>query len=140
VVKSFLKLTKDLQIAGVGIFLTLAGAVIGMVWLSVALERALSGPVEPAGAPALVGIVFMLPLLIGLGILMAKRPSHAMQAAASSEHHGAIPQLSRAVRDLAQKSPLSAIALAALAGLLAARFPAALALLVQAFPLRDEVT
>ena len=82
-VKGFLKLTKDLQIAGVGIFLTLAGAVIGMVWLSVALERALSGPVEPAGAPALGGVVLVLGVLIGLGVVLASRPADARQAGAS---------------------------------------------------------
>lgn len=127
-----------MQYAGVGIFLVLAAAVVGLVWLSVGLERLFADNGESVSAPMLVSGIFILPLIIGLLLMVSRGKTQSIAPVAMPLEAGAMSQLSRAVRDLSQRSPLAAVALAALAGFLASRFPAALTLLAQAFQLQDE--
>ncbi len=133
---------RDAQIAGVGLVLTLASAIVGIVWMSIALAQALSSAIGSTAAAALLtGAAFLLPAIMFLvwrGLETRRRQreqdlAHTMLGAQPD----LLAALTRIAQDMAERAPLAAVAIATLGGLLAARFPAALPLLVQALT-RDD--
>lgn len=117
------------QLAGASYVLALAGAVMGLVWLSIWGVGFLSATIGETYAALIVALIYLAPLLIFF-ILKSVRQIDA-RAHEQDESHEALAQISLAARNLAEKSPLTALAVAALAGVLAVRFPAALTLLLQ---------
>lgn len=123
----------DVKVAGAGYALALAAAILGLVWATIWLDRLLSIWLGAVWAPLGVAAVFLLPVLIGYltsDRLKAEEKSASPTALLSSVDDQ-LSELTRTAEGLVEKAPLVALALAALAGLLAARFPSALSLLVQ---------
>lgn len=123
----------DVKKAGAGYALALAGALVGLVWATIWLDRLLTLWLGPVWAPLIIALVFFIPLLVGV-VLKDKRKADEKPAAAPAllaSVDDQLSELTKTAEGLVEKAPLVAIALAALAGLLAARFPSALALLVQ---------
>jgi len=129
------------QTAGMGLVLILASAVIGVVWLSVAIAGMLAAWLNPPlAALATAGLFFLPPIIFS--IALALRGRRARQAQEQSQQALAaspdlLVELTRIAQDMAARAPLAAVAVALLGGLLAARFPAALPLLVQALAQRE---
>jgi hypothetical protein len=115
-----------------GLALILATAVVGLVWLSMAFARAVELYIDPDwgawSAPTIVAAIFLAPLCLFFLVRLFRRPS-------KDESHSAVPltaqpdnisEITRMAEAVAEKSPLTALAIAVLAGFLAARFPSAL--------------
>jgi fructose-specific phosphotransferase system IIC component len=131
---------RDAQIAGAGFLLILASAVLGMVWLSIALARMLgAAELDPALAALCIAALCLAPLgvfYLVRALRSTSEPAERHQALAAQPEGFA--EISRFAEDMAGKSPLTAVAVAMLAGLLAARFPSALSLLAQIVTRRDS--
>jgi hypothetical protein len=126
---------REVRAASAGVVILLAWAMIGFVWLSVALANYLAQFLLPAAANAVVGAVFLAPLAIAalVHLLAPKRAraSEPVDLLKTPDQTQGYAEFSGIVQNLAEKSPLTAIAVASLAGLIAARFPAALTIAVQ---------
>ncbi|MBI1250287.1 MAG: hypothetical protein GC189_02300 [Alphaproteobacteria bacterium] len=125
---------REARSAIVGWSLAVATAIVGVVWLSVAAARALEPHLPPGAAATVVGLALLAPLLCALVAAQFGNKRHdppALQGLAGGAQEPQLAAISRAAERLVEKSPLTALAIAALAGLLAVRFPAALTLLIQ---------
>ncbi|MBI1188540.1 MAG: hypothetical protein GC206_14610 [Alphaproteobacteria bacterium] len=130
---------RSVQLAGAGAFLALALAAIGLVWISIWLVNACALLLEGAFvganlslAPLIVGGVMVAPLLIFILVIwLSPKPRESNPVArwiANSDDD--LAAITRAAEGMVEKSPMLAVAIAALAGVLAARFPAALTILM----------
>lgn len=123
------------QIAGAGFVLALGACVVGLVWLSICAVDIVSTSMGRVSATALVGGLFCLPLVLMLIMKTSKQhKDHGAQAFAPPHHPSVddqLMQLTRITEKFVDRSPLVAVAIAALAGIIAVRFPAALSLLIQ---------
>ena len=120
----------------VGWGLCLAAAALGLVWLSIAAVQYLAAWVDPRGAAALIGALCLLPLAVAALRANGQKPEAPAPQPLQAGLYGADPTsqyafIAKAAEKLVDRSPLTALAVAALAGLLAARVPAALGLLLQ---------
>ena len=120
----------------VGWGLCLAAAMLGLVWLSIAAVQFASAWIEPRAAAALIGLLCLTPIAIAALRANAQKPEPPAPQPVQTGLYGADPTtqyafIAKAAEKLVDRSPLTALAVAALAGLLAARFPAALGLLLQ---------
>ncbi len=126
-------LIREAQLAGAGVFIILASAAIGLVWLSVWAVSALSG--ESNNPALIVGAAALLPLAL---LVVQRLVRHwRYEQAEAAQVPAAAPQteLSQAVEIaqlMAQRSPLTTLAVAAAAGLLVARYPSLLGSALQA--------
>lgn len=112
-----------------GIVLFVLGAV-GIVWLSIATVESAAAMLGPVWAPAVVGAAMLAPLgiLAFMAWLKARRSAAPpLQGAAGAD--ASLAAIAAAAHKMIEKSPMAALALATLAGLLATRYPAGLSLL-----------
>jgi hypothetical protein len=118
---------REAQLTGTGTFLVLASAAIGLVWLSIWAVGAMTGAI--AAAPLVVALGALAPLILFalVRVLRANEPEAQALAARRDDFEPIV----RAAEAFVTKAPLTAIALAAVAGVLAARFPGALSLTMQ---------
>ncbi len=119
------------QMAGAGIVLILALAILGFVWISIWAIGLMAIWLGPDWAPLAVGLLCLLPLAVFLILKKAKAQKEQERALAQALHHPELSQIAQIAQGLIEKSPLTALAVAGLAGVLAARFPSALTLLLQ---------
>lgn len=127
---------RDARSAIVGWGLCLAAAALGLVWLSIAAVQFLAAWLDPRAAAALIGVICLLPVTIAALRANVHKTERPAPQPVQPGLYGADPALhyagiAKAAEKLVDRSPLTALAVAALAGLLAARFPAALGLLLQ---------
>jgi hypothetical protein len=138
---------KEAQAAGAGFVALAAAAIIGIVWLSVWLARVLERVVDPVHAPLLVAALFLIPAGI-LAARMRKKDGHDSDHSrrlhrgegrhsgdpeARSDHPNPIQRASNVARRFVDRSPLVAVVIAVVAGVLAVRLPAVLAMLMDVF-------
>jgi hypothetical protein len=123
--------------------LILATAVAGLVWLSIALARALEAVIGPITAAAATGLLFLIPALAFWGLAAIRRRIDSEREEETQSYPllqagpDVLSQLTRLTQDMTATAPIAAVAIALLGGLLAARFPAALPLLIQALATRN---
>ena len=122
---------RHVQVAGAGIVLILALAVLGFVWISIWAIGILALWLGPDWAPLIVGVLCLLPLIVFAIRKRAKAQQEQERALAHQPHHSDLTQIAQITQGLIEKSPLTALAIVGLAGVLAARFPSALTLLLQ---------
>lgn len=115
--------------AGAGFIVILALAVIGFVWLSLAAVSALRVQFGQGPIPELIiGALCLTPLVVFLIRQRTKaKAEHELALSSQTE----LAHISQIAQGMVEKSPLTALAIAALAGVLAVRFPSALTLLLQ---------
>jgi hypothetical protein len=106
-------------------------ALIGLVWLTIAIVSALTPSIGALAAQALVGVALMIPLLILVVRSKLSRPTAAARAAYEDPDAAAMIQVARLVETMGAKSPLASAGVALAAGVLAARLPTILPLFVQ---------
>jgi hypothetical protein len=112
-----------------GILLFALGAV-GIAWLSIAAVEAAAAMLGAVWGPAAVGAAMLAPLGIAGLLARAKARRIATQQARGLESADAsLAAIASATQKMIEKSPIAALALATLAGLLATRYPAGLSLL-----------
>ncbi len=116
-------------IAG-GILLFVLGAV-GIAWLSIAGAAIAVAMLGPIWGPATVGAVMLAPLGVFSLIAWAKtwRAATAPPPQGAASADASLAAIAAAAHKLIEKSPLAALALTTLAGLLATRYPVGLSLL-----------
>lgn len=123
------------QIAGAGFVLALGACVVGLVWLSVCAVDIVTASMGRVSATALVGVLFCAPLVLILILKNTKQQKESAAQAFAQTHHPSVDdqlmQLTRITERFVERSPLVAVAIATLAGIIAVRFPAALSLLIQ---------
>lgn len=120
--------------AGIATVISGAAAMLGCVYLSIAVIMWLERSMSPEAARALVGGLLLVPLLIVVlrGKLSKPAPQAQQAAHAQSDYAMAsVAQLAGLVEKLADRAPLASAGVAIAAGVLAARAPGALALFVQ---------
>lgn len=111
------------------ILLFVLGAV-GIAWLSIAAVEAAAAMLGPAWAHVGVGAALLAPL--GVVALMAwakARRSAVTPLQGAQGADASLAAIAAAAHKMIEKSPMAALALATLAGLLATRYPAGLSLL-----------
>ena len=119
-------------IAG-GLLLVVMGAV-GMAWLSIAAVESAAAVLGRAWAPAAVGLLLTAPIIAVAALAWAKtRRREAAARPASDGAETALTAIAAAAQDMVEKSPLTALAVAAIAGVMAALYPAGLAMLANVF-------
>jgi hypothetical protein len=111
--------------------LVVAAAAIGLVWISIWAVSQLAHFVGE-WAPLALGLLFCLPLAVyGLMRMLKAQPAQAQPLLRSEDNFAA--EAADTAKRFFRKSPVAALAVAALAGLLAVRAPAALSPLLHLF-------
>lgn len=128
---NFTSQIREAQITGAGIFLILASGVLGLVWISVWAVEAIENANSRLESPLIVGAIAIAPLAVLLANSALKKQTKLDAQAALPGTSDELAKISRVAESLVVQSPLIALALAALAGILAVRFPSALTLLLQ---------
>jgi len=129
---------RTIQLAAIGLIVLATVTVLGLVWVSVGLVRAL-GPALPQAAPELlVGVLFLAPAAIfALVHVLTERAERrqaalAQQAAAAqNSNRDDISKLADIARGYAEQSPILALAIAATAGFVAVRYPNVLSIMTE---------
>lgn len=112
-----------------GILPFVLGAV-GIVWLSIAAVESAAAVLGPVWAAAIVGALLLAPLaIIALMAWTRERRRRAEPLLSANGADAALATISAAAHKMIDKSPLAALALATLAGVMATRYPAGLGLL-----------
>jgi hypothetical protein len=107
-----------------------ASATIGLVWISIAVVESAAAMLGPVWAPASVGLVLLAPLAIFATISWRNdRRRQAAPILGVAGNDAALSAIAAAAHKMIDKSPLAALALATLAGVVATRYPAGLTLL-----------
>lgn len=124
----------------IGGALLVASSVAGLVWLSIAAVGGTAAVLGSFWAQIVVGLLLLSPLAIFA--LIAWQRDRQRKAAAVVVDSGGDAALSAAIaaatHKMIEKSPFAALALASLAGLISARFPAALSLLASVVSATEE--
>jgi hypothetical protein len=131
--KFFVDQVRGASVAGAGMAMALLSALIGVVWLAMALATAIAPYVGVAGSQAIIGGLFLIPAIV-LGLSQAFRRKEAPGAQAqgfAAAQKDELAEIVAAAKAFATKQPLVAAAIVVLGGILALRFPSALSLLVQ---------
>jgi len=114
---------------GVGILLFVLGAV-GIAWLSVAAVESAAAVLGPVWSPAAIGAAMLAPIgIFGLMTWAKARRSAAAALQGAAGADASLAAIAAAAHKMIEKSPLTALAFASLAGLLVTRYPAGLSLL-----------
>ena len=135
---------RDIKAASISFVLVLGAAIIGLVWLSIAAVMAIRPYVPQGSAAAIIGAIGLLPLLLSMLVGFIKRAAKREKREPPALSHmlsGPAPELSnitRVAERWATRNPLYAILIATIAGVLASRFPFALALFAQILLDMDE--
>ncbi len=110
----------------IAVVLVVACAILGIVWLSVALYNYLKVALGDIAGPALLGVLLFLPLA-GYGIYKAvtKHDKRTKQERMFDEAFAntSVGSLSRMIETMAPHSPFLAALVAVMGGFLASRFP-----------------
>lgn len=129
---------RNVQAMALLAFMVLTSAAIGLVWISIAVVDIVSATLGPQRAALWVGLFAFAPFaILVVWRLMKSSARPAEDPAARLAAFGGMGQvdvmgvISRAAQNMTATAPLTALAVAALAGLLLARFPYALGLLAQ---------
>lgn len=130
---------REARAAIIGIALMVACAAIGFVWLSIGAAQALAAALPAPWPAVIIGLGFLAPIAISAVAARLRQARRDEAAAAPAEPQGFVGLntqdqmgfITRAVGDIVDRAPLAALAIAALAGMLAVRFPLALPLLIQ---------
>jgi hypothetical protein len=117
------------QMAGAGIIIVLALAILGFVWTSIWAVEFVAPYVGGEWSKLVIGLICLAPLFIFL--VGKKMKAEAVAAQNHQVAHPDLAQISHIAQGFVEKSPMTALAIAALAGILAAKFPSALTLLLQ---------
>ncbi|MFZ4602289.1 MAG: hypothetical protein EBZ50_01505 [Alphaproteobacteria bacterium] len=124
-------------IAG-GLLLVVMGAV-GVAWLSIAAVESAAAVLGHAWAPAIVGLLLVAPLVVLAAMAWAKaRKRDTAPRLVADGAETALSAIAAAAQNMVEKSPLTALALATLAGVMATLYPAGLAMLVNVFGINDR--
>jgi hypothetical protein len=119
---------RNAKMAGAGFIVILALAIIGFVWLSLSAVAALRVHLSGAAPELIVGLICLAPLVV---FLIRQRMKASSEHLHAQPAHAELAHISQIAQGMVEKSPLTALAIAALAGVLAVRFPTALTLLLQ---------
>ncbi len=114
-----------------GAILLLVLGAVGIVWLSIAAAANAAAMLGAIWGPATVGAVMLAPLGV-FGLMTWAKTWRAATAAplqGAESADASLAAIAAAAHKLIEKSPLAALALATLAGLLATRYPVGLSLL-----------
>jgi hypothetical protein len=134
----------EIKSSVIGFVLMIACAIIGLIWISVALYNLLSTLIGPLWGPVALGGLFLLPIVIyGIVRLAAPKDKRSKQqkmfdAAFANTSVGSI---SRMIEAMSPHSPLLAAAVATIGGFVATRFPQFLSMFSELVgALGDELT
>ena len=111
-----------------GVCVVLASALIGLSWLTASLFFLLHNSLELTAALAITGVIALLPILT-MSVVFGLSKRHRGGEAADLPIERAlklIQHAGRTIETFAQRNPLSAVAVCAAVGILAAKSPKAL--------------
>lgn len=110
----------------IAVVLVVACAILGIIWLSIALYNFLKVQMGDIAGPAVLGLGLFLPLLgYGLYKLATKKDKRSRQERLFDEAFAStsVGSLSRMIETMSPHSPFLAALVAILGGFLATRFP-----------------
>lgn len=121
--------------------LLVASAGMGLAWLSIAAVGGTAAVLGLFWARVVVGLLLLSPLAVFvLFVWLRDQKRQDLAPVAGIGTDAALTTIASAAQKMIEKSPLAALALASLAGLIAARFPAALTLLANVLKEYDQPT
>jgi hypothetical protein len=124
-------------IAG-GISLCVFG-IVGITWLSIAATTAAVATLGPVWGPAAVGAGMLAPPgVFGLVVWAKSRRTAAAPLQSVEGVDASLAAIAAAAHKMIEKSPIAALAVATLAGLLSTRYPAGLSLLAHVLGANDR--
>ncbi len=118
----------------IGYILMMASAIIGLIWVSISLYSMSVRIFGPAWGPALVGLLFLLPIVVySLSKLLAPKDKRSRQQRLLDEAYAASPAgaLSRMIETMSGHSVFLGTVTAIVGGFIAARFPQYLTILAE---------
>ncbi len=134
----------EIKSSVIGFVLMLACAIIGLIWISVSLYSVLSAAMGPQWGPAVLGLIFLLPIVVyGIVRLVAPKDKRSRQQRMFDEAFANSPigSISRMVEAMSPHSPLLAAVVATIGGFVATRFPQFLSMFSELIgALGDELT
>lgn len=120
--------------------LFVASTAIGFVWISIAAVAGAAAMLGPIWAPAAVGLMLLAPLAIFVAIAWKNnRQRQAALILGVAGNDAALSAIAAAAHKMIDKSPLAALALATMAGVIATRYPAGLTLLANVLSTNEQV-
>ena len=124
---------QELRVAIIGLVLMLSSLIIGVVWMSVGFYHGLEQWLGAVWGPIVLGCIFFLPIIIYS--LVNTFGQSKMAAAPMSPSHrpneDVLSNMASVFEHLKGHSPALVATVAIIAGFLAARFPALLAVFTQ---------
>jgi len=126
---NFSKQLNEIKSSIIGLVMLVATAIIGLIWISIALYSFLSTTLGPVWGPLSLGGLCLLPLLIFiLSQALNKKDARSAEAIHTDT---AIHSISKIIEVLSARSPFLASIAAIIAGFMATRFPSLLLIFTQ---------
>lgn len=124
----------------IGGSLLIASASAGIVWLSIAAVGGIAAVLGPFWAQVIVGVVLLAPLavvaLLASPLVQERRDAPVV---ADSANDAAMATITAAAKRMIDKSPLAALSLAGLAGLISTSYPLALSVVATVLKETDDL-
>ncbi len=124
---------QELRALIIGLVLLLATTILGLVWISIGLYHCLTGYLGSTWGPIVLGLIFFVPMLIFAVVKAFSGNTQHSQQQATLNGYADVSALNitKVIESLSGHSPFFVAAVAIIAGVLAARFPALLTMFMQ---------
>jgi hypothetical protein len=127
---------RELRSSLMGIGLVLAMAIIGLVWVSVGLNAWLSSALGAVWGPIVAGLIFFIPIIV-FALVRTFGGGQPIQRAAPYGDDPAIA-MTKLAESMPGSSPFWVAVIAIVGGVLSARFPGILGLILQLLSAYNE--